>query len=303
MRYLKKLAVLLVPLLLCGCGGIQMRRGQPDYTVGVVLKGMQTHYWMDMRSGMEQAALDNGIDLYLLYPEGELETEEQKGMIGDVLNSDADLLLVAPCDSYDTEWFAERAEEKDIPVLTVDTRAIDTDLPYIGADNEAVGRLAAEYLSEQLPPNARIAIIAGAQNQASHLDRIGSFRRYLDPSFRVVRIFYTDVLQSDGYETAKQLEGERIDGIFCASAAVGLGAATAQAELGETAQIVAVDTVDDALQALQDGTMNALVSQSGYDIGYRAVETAVRTLKTGTLPKDVRISGELLTKEHAEAED
>lgn len=300
--WIRKLAVLLAPLLLCSCGTVRMERERPAYTVGVVLKGMQTHYWMDMRSGMEQAAIDNGIDLYLLHPAGELETEEQNDLIADALDSDVDLLMVAPCDSYHTKWFVEQAQEQEIPVLTVDTRAFDTDLPYIGADNERVGKIAAEYLSEQLPAGARIVIMAGARDQASHVDRIGSFWRNLDTSFEVVHTFYTDVTQSDGYETAKQLEDWEIDGIFCASAVVGLGAATALAEMGQDARIVAVDTVDDALQALQDGAMDALVSQSGYDIGYQAITTAVETLRSGELPGDVLISGELLTKDSMNAD-
>ncbi|MGN1030463.1 MAG: sugar ABC transporter substrate-binding protein, partial [Butyricicoccaceae bacterium] len=117
------------------------------------------------------------------------------------------------------------------------------------------------------------------------------------PSLKISRIFYTDITMSDGYESGKELAGQKVDGVFCTSAVIGLGVATAFTETAQEAVIVAVDTQDDALQALQDGTMNALISQSGYEIGYRAINIAVNTLKNGKMPENVLIPVELLTKD------
>ncbi|MGN1030462.1 MAG: substrate-binding domain-containing protein, partial [Butyricicoccaceae bacterium] len=195
----KRLAALTAALLvLCGCSAVQMERKRPEYAISVVLKAMNSHYWMDMRAGMEQAAVECGIDLRLLYPSGELEVEEQNDQIADVLESGTDLLMVAPCDSYHTKWFVDQAEENRIPVLAVDTRTLDCEIPYIGADNEKVGKMAADYLEEALPDGGNVIIFAGARNQGSQVDRVGAFRDELDPSLKISRIFYTDITMSDG---------------------------------------------------------------------------------------------------------
>ncbi len=280
------------------------QKSQPTYRIGVVLKAMNSHYWMDVRSGMEQAAEDYQADLCLLYPSGEQEEAEQNDLIQDLLGNEIDTLLVAPCNSYRTKWFAEQAAAKNISVLMVDTRALDAELPYVGADNTGVGQTAAEYLNEVLPQNAEIVILSGVISQASHLDRITSFQQYLNPSFTVTQIFYTDILLSEGYTCAKSVIGQGVDAIFCTSAVVGLGVATAQEELHDpNLRIVAVDTMNDALQAVQDGTMDALISQSGYDIGYQAIATAVESLRAGTACPSVQIEGKLLTQENLEVDE
>lgn len=295
-RIKEGLCLLMAACLLSGCGALQTERDRPDHQICVVLKALNSHYWLDMRSGMEQAAADLQIDLTLLYPSGELENEEQQDLIADALESGADLLLTAPCDSFDTQWFVNKAKEKQIPVLTVDTQARDTELPYIGSDNLQIGRLAAEYLSDILPKNAFVAIMAGSSRQASLIDRINAFRDHLDPSFRV-KIFYTDVTQQEGYAGIKTLEDQEVDAVLCANAVIGLGVATGMMEMGKKAEILAVDTPADALGALEAETMTALLAQDGYAIGYQAVETAVQTLKTGKLPENVLFPSELLTKQ------
>ena len=291
------LACALLCLLLCGCGGVSYTQRTPTYTVGVVLKAMNSQHWMEMRSGMEQAATDNNIDLKLLYPSAENREDEQDDLIRDTMNSGIDLLMVAPCNSYHTRWFVAEAEQSGLPVLTVDTQAFDSDLPYIGADNTAIGRMAAQHLSDVLPEGASVAIISGASNQSSHNERIQAFRDTLRADLSVSSIQYTDSEFSQGYECAKNLAETPVRGIFCTSAVLGLGAAAVQPKNAARPLIVAVDTQADAMQAVQDGTIDALITQSGYDIGYRAIETALVTLRTKKMPDDVLLSGELLTKE------
>lgn len=287
-------SIVLCLLLLTGCSKLTAVRNQPEYTVSVVLKALNSHYWLDMRAGMQQAAEELEIDLRLLYPSGELENEEQKALLEDALQADTDLLLFAPCDSYDTQWVAARAQAEQIPVLTVDTRALDADLPYIGPDNEQIGHLAADYLSDNLQPGASVVVMAGSDRQASHIDRIQALQNALNPSITITEIVYTDMTQFAGYQTMKQMADQSFDAVFCANAVIGLGVATGLAEMGRDLPVIAVDTQMDALQALQDGAMDALLSQDGYEIGYQAICTAVQTLRTGALPENIYFTSELL---------
>lgn len=282
--------------MLCGCSNLQAERQRPEYTVCVVLKALNSHYWMDMRSGMEQAADKANIDLTLLYPESEEENKAQQDLIADALKSEPDLLMVAACDSLDTNWYVREAEERGVQLLMVDTGAIDSNVPYIGTDNQSVGRMAAEYLSKTLPKGASIVIMTGSRRQKSHIDRISAFQKNLDPSFRIEEIFYTDLSQYAGYNNIKSMGDRPFDAVFCGNAVVGLGVATAVVEMEREVQIIAMDTQDDALQALEDGTMTAFISQDGYTIGYQAIETAVAALESGEKPEDVLFDSELLTK-------
>lgn len=287
-------ALMCLTVFLCGCGSISMHRDQPEYSVGVVLKACNSPYWMDMESGMEQAAADCGIDMTLLYPAGEQEDEEQNNLIADMLDSDVDLLLVAPCDSYHTEWFIEKAEEQGTVVLSVDTYAMDAKLPYIGSDNLKFGRMVAEYFNEQFGAGDSVLLLYGPENQSSIFERNQSLRENLDPEIRIQGAQYTELSEENGYQAVQKLE-EPVDGIYCQNVVLGRGAVEALTEKGWESKVISVDTKADAVQVLKDGAMDAMIAQDGYEIGYQAIETAVETLRSGEMPEDTLFDGELMT--------
>lgn len=196
---------LLLLLLLTGCGEVYPMVEQPKHTIGVVLKAMNSQYWMEIRSGMEQAAADRDADLLLLAPYDEKAGQEQAEHIRNLLDSGVDVLLVAPCDSYHTAWFVELAGEKGVPVLTVDTRALDSELPYIGADNAGIGRMAADYLAGKLTDGAQIAVLSGLSMQSTHTARVAAFLEELNQMgrFAVPEVYYTEGEFSQGYDCAR----------------------------------------------------------------------------------------------------
>ncbi|MDO5549228.1 MAG: substrate-binding domain-containing protein [Eubacteriales bacterium] len=287
-------AGLLLSLLLCGCSTIDMHRDRPEYSIGVVLKAQNSPYWLDMSSGMQQAATDYGIDMTLLYPEGEQEGEEQKSLIADILDSDVDLMMVAPCDSYDTEWFIEKAKMQDIDVLTVDTRAMDAELPYIGSDNVLFGKMVAEYFNERLKPGSTILLLYGPEKQSSIIERDQAIREYLDSDIHIQGVQYTELDEENGYLLIQQLE-QPVDGIYCQNAVLARGVVEALTEKDWNSKVISVDTEDDAVQLLKDGAMDAMVIQNGYEIGYQSIELALETLRSGEQPEDMLFDGELLT--------
>ena len=65
----------------------------------------------------------------------------------------------------------QEAKEQDVQILTVDTRAMDTDLPYIGSDNYLFGKIVAQYLNEQLGEDASLFMLFGPENQSSIIER------------------------------------------------------------------------------------------------------------------------------------
>ncbi|MGM9649790.1 MAG: substrate-binding domain-containing protein [Butyricicoccaceae bacterium] len=301
---IKKLtSILACALLFCGCGTLEVKRDRPDETIGVVLKAMNSQHWMEVRSGMEHAAVEADVELRLLYPESETAEQEQEDLIRDQLTHGVDALIVAPCNSNHTKWFVDQAQADNVQVVTVDTRALDCTLPYIGADNLAIGEMAAEYFSEHLPKNAEISVIAGPEQQSTHIDRIRGFQDGMaqNGQDRIFRTIYGDSTFRQGMRAAEELifDDSKDHGLFCTSAVLGLGAAI-QLRDREDISILAVDTQDDAIQAIQDGSIDALITQSGYEIGYRAIWAAVEALRSGEKIEDILLPGILLTEENIE---
>ena len=291
----------LAALFLCaGCGGAGYADDAPGYTVGVVLKTQDSEHWLRIRTGMEQAAAEQDARLLVTWPTDELSLREQRDMIADMLRCDIDALIVAPCDSWDCAWWSEEAAARGIPAFTADTAALDCELPYIGADNEKIGRMAAERLRDTLPAGSRVGMISGFRRQQSLAARGESFRAALaaDGGLRLTGAREDCQSFSAALAAARALLAEDADAIFCTSAVLGLGAAAAARETGSGVRIVAVDTQDDALKAVETGAFDALITQPGEEIGRRAVETALAALCGESVPERVTVAGELLTADN-----
>jgi len=302
-RSVKRIALLMGMLLVAlisgsGCAQSTMIEEDTRFSIGVVLKAADSEHWQGIRSGMENAAKEQNVTLTLLYPQDEWAEDEQRVMIQDLLESDIDAMIVSPCNSTDTGWFVDLAQEKNIALFTADTRSLDRVIPYIGIDNEEVGRLAARYLHTHLPAGAKIALLAGADKQGQTLDRIASFKAELGFLESELQVTVVKEIKrfSDALHETKQLLGEGISGIFCCSAVMGLGAAAAEQELGldDDLCIVTIDSQTDAIKAVQRGTVDALITQSGYEVGEIAVKTVVKYLEGGSLD-NVYIPCEVLT--------
>jgi ribose transport system substrate-binding protein len=300
-------ALLLAPFLLAGCTLQPSATPEPSFTIGVLLKSMNSQHWMEMRSGIQDAARRCQADIILLYPEDETKVEQQKMMFYDLLAAEPDAILFAPCDSDDCKEMVESASEKGIPVFALDTRARDVELPYIGADNYLIGRLAAQRMTALLKEGDQVGIISGVKNQMSHVERIEGFLDQIEADGRlsVVGIRYADSDFKMAMEETKKLLSEHpsLGGIFSTSAVMGLGVIEeCKAEfLSYSIDIVAVDTQDDALSAVKNGMLQGLVTQDGYEAGYKAVETVVSSLSGRTVPHNVYIESRMLTRLNIDA--
>lgn len=303
------LSLLAALLLLSGCApGGDPTQGADNRTatIAVLLKSMSNPHWQEMRSGMQDAASALGADLILLYPENETDTDQQRMMLLDILEQQPDALVWAPCDSLLGPQMELLAKQAGVPLFTVDTKADGTNLPFIGVDNKQVGVLAAEYMAECAGYAGQFAVIAGPQSQSSHFDRASGFlstiRQYED--IEVAAIRYTDSKFDSGMAAALEIleSFPDLDGIFCTNAVMSLGAVEQVKALfrQERVQIVTVDTQPDALAAVSNGMLGGLITQDGYDIGYKAVETVMDSLAGREIQQDIYMPLEMLTRQNVD---
>ena len=149
----------------------------PKYTIGVVLKAMDSEHWLSVRSGMTEAAQKNNMRLIVITAENETAFAEQNKIISDLLENDIDALIVSPTNINHTKEFVDMASEKNIPVFSIDEE-IDG-ITYIGSNNYAVGEMAAAFMTKNLPEGAEVSVISGSANQNAHIQRTAGFVDYI----------------------------------------------------------------------------------------------------------------------------
>ena len=274
----------------------------PRRTIGVVLKAMDSEHWLSVRSGMTEAAQKYNMRLIVITAENETAFDEQNKIISDLLANDIDALIVAPTNINHTQEFVDAAREKNIPVFSIDEE-IDG-IIYIGSNNYAIGEKAARFMAENLPEGSVVSVISGSANQMAHIQRTAGFVEYIEKksSLKIGSTMTAETQYRQAMRQAEKLFRERpnTQGIFVTSAIMTLGVIEATEKNFRTVTIVGVDTQNDAIMAVKNGKINALISQDGHESGKLAIEVVAAHLKNQPVQKNNFIANELITADNAE---
>ena len=274
----------------------------PQRTIGVVLKAMDSEHWLSVRSGMTEAAQKNNMRLIVITAENETAFAEQNKIIGDLLDNGIDALIVSPTNINRTKEFVDAAREKNIPVFSIDEE-IDG-IIYIGSNNYLIGEMAAAFMEKNLPAGAEVSVISGSANQNAHIQRTAGFVDYIEKnsSLRIGTTMAAETQYRQAMNQAEKLFRERPNtrGIFVTSAIMTLGVIEATEKNFQSVRIVGVDTQNDAVMAVKNGSIDALISQDGHESGRLAIEVVAAYLNNQPTQKYNFISNELITADNAE---
>lgn len=272
----------------------------PKYTIGVVLKAMDSEHWLSVRSGMTEAAQKNNMRLIVITAENETAFAEQNKIISDLLANGIDALIVSPTNINHTREFIETANKKNIPVFSIDEEIDGID--YIGSNNYAVGEMAAAFMEKNLPNGSEVSVISGSANQNAHIQRTAGFVDYIEK--KALLTIGTTTAAETQYRQA-MIQAERLlrfrpntRGIFVTSAIMTLGVIEATENF--PVMIVGVDTQNDAIMAVKNGKIDALISQDGHESGKLAIAVVAAHLNNQPTKKYNFISNELITVGNAE---
>ena len=270
----------------------------PCRTIGVVLKAMDSEHWLSVRSGMTEAAQKYNMRLIVITAENETAFDEQNKIISDLLSNDIDALIVSPTNIHHTKEFVDAAQIKNIPVFSIDEE-IDG-IIYIGSNNYAVGEMAAKFMAENLPDGSEVSVISGSANQMAHIQRTAGFVDYIEKNswLRIGETMAAETQYRQAMTQAEKLLRRRphTQGIFVTSAIMTLGVI----EATENLMIVGVDTQNDAIVAVKNGKIDALISQDGHESGKLAIEVVAAYLNNLPTEKFNFIANELITADNAE---
>lgn len=99
-----------------------------------------------------------------------------------------------------------------------------------------------------------------------------------------------------------QAYGDQINAVFCQNDEMALGALNALVQAGkkDNVLVVGVDAIDDALQSVKDGKMDATVYQDCKGQAEGAIEAAYKLAKGESVEKEILIPFILVTTENVD---
>jgi ribose transport system substrate-binding protein len=292
--------------LACGRSDAPARPAGPR--VALVLKTLNSPFFLEMQRGAQEAARERQIDLVVQAAEREIDVEKQMQIVENLIQTKVAALLVTPSGSKEIVPALAKAKAANIPVVIVDTmvdpaaakEAGVQPASFVGSDNYEGGRLAGEHMVKITGGQAKVALLEGIPGHETGDSRLRGFKDAVSKHAGIVvkasqPANWERDLGFTVFQNMLQAHPD-LDALFACNDMMALGAIEAIAAAGRTGKIrvIGFDAVDDARQAMTQGTMVASVAQRPDQMGRIAVETASKLLSGQTVPADQRVPIELV---------
>jgi ribose transport system substrate-binding protein len=294
---MRRFAALLVAFsLVAGC------RKAERPVVGVVPKGANHIFWQTVHAGAIKAAQEYGLDIEWNAPAVEIDAGRQIAIVQSMVTRHLAGIALAPVDRTALIAVVERAATAGIPVAIFDSD-IDTDkrVSYVATDNRKGGRMAAGFLGELLLGEGEVAIIGFMPGSAATMERDEGFTEEMKKSFPGIRIVQTAFGMADRAKARAATENilaahPKLRGLFADNESSSAGAVMAlKARANTQVRTVAFDSSDQLIADLQDRTIDALVLQNPFLMGYESVKALGMKLR-GEIPQPRVDSGVYLVR-------
>lgn len=281
-------------------------------SVDVILKTTASEYWSYVKAGAEAYSKDNpDVKVEVKGATSETAYDEQQNMIETDLNSGAyDAFVIAPlqADLVKTLIAGQTA-----PIVAVDTN-IDAPevLSFVGTGNEDAaamgGKAAVEAAKAAGWDKVQAIAISGVQGDGTATARLTGYEKGITEAggeFLKDEIQYADAVADKAATSMEAIMQNHPDGvaiIVCNNDDMAMAAARAAKGNAAYAKTIFVgfDGIQSACNAILAGEETMSVAQEAYDMGYKAVEAAVKAVNGETLEKFIDSGCDVINKDNAQ---
>lgn len=305
------LAVLLLVMTMVGSsvlfaagGGEQTSTGK-GFKVGLVVPTMNIFY-SPLADAVVKASKAAGGTTIVTDAE-QYKVAKELANVENLIQQKIDVLIIDASDKVASSPAVEAANKAGIPVIGLNNdTASGNFISVVAADNYLAGKLAAEFVMDQIGHKGNIAIIDGPPVPAV-IDRIQAYKDvvFANKDTKIVALQLMGNTLAEGVTVAENIlqANPNLSGFLCMNDFAFLGAYTAIQNAGKLGQIAigAVDGSPDVVKLLSEGRapMSATAAQFPAEIGYGAVQAFLDYRAGKKVAKQIRVKVELLTKENA----
>ncbi len=278
----------------------------PKYTIALIPKGTAHTFWESVHAGGDAAGEELEAEILWNGPAVETDIEGQMRIIENFITIQVDALVLAACDAEALIPTLQEAKDKGIPVVTIDSGINDEELPitFVATDNVAGAAEAARHLAELIGDRGEVGCIPFIKGAASSDQREQGFVEEIKkhPNVTLLPLLYSDSDVEKGVQVVENMltANPDIKGIFAANEPAGVAAARVLEErnLVGKVKLVAFDASDAEIAALERGSIQALVAQNPFRMGYDGVTAAVKALEGESVEKRIDTGVTIITKDN-----
>ena len=277
-----------------------------DVNISVVLKTLSSEYWGYVEAGCNAAAEALGVNVTVVGPGAESEIEQQVSMIEQQIGAGCDAIIVAPNDAGAAQG-ALASAIGNIPVLSVDTDVgIEGQTTFVGTSNVDAAKEGGLWAAEQAGEGANAVIIYGQEgDNTSNMRREGYEAACEEAGITVLDALSGQNTTDGATKTMEDLLNaypDQIDIVLCHNDDTAIGAMNACKNAGVSdVIIVGFDGNASAVDLILAGDLiKATVAQQPYEMGYQAVEAAVKAINGETVEEVINAPVTVVTAENGQ---
>lgn len=283
--------------------------------IAVIVKTENANFWQNVKKGAEAAGKDLGGKYKVSFqgPQAETAIDEEVNMVNNAINRGVAGIVLAASDPDALIPPVKKAFENGIPVVIIDS-GINSDGKYyqsfLATDNRAAGKLAAEkLLAKHGMQKGKVAVMSYTPGAASAIERTGGFidevKKHTDIKLMEPLYSQSDMVTALNQTIDVLTSNPDLTAIFGANEPTAVGMARAIKERGYAGKLVAVgfDGNQDLQNFVRDGTLEGIVVQSSYQMGYKGVNTIHKILNGEKVDKFIDTGVVFVTKENIDSEE
>ncbi len=259
--------------------------------VGVSLPTQRDERWVRDAQKMKEVAKAEGIDLRLQVCDN--DAAKQMSQCENLLAEGIDILILAPHDATSAAAIVDNAHNDGIKVISYDRLVMNTKVDlYVSFDNQEVGRLQGQYLTNLVPKGNYIVLAGAPTDNNAKLYRNGALEAIKPLADKgdikiVMDQWVTDwqpTVAMNMVQNALTANDNKIDAVLAPNdnTAGGVIQALAQVGLAGKVPVTGQDAEVTAAQRIVKGTQAMTVFKNTKEQAKIAIETAVAMVKGAT---------------------
>ncbi len=285
-----------------------------DVTIPIIVKDTTSFYWQIVLAGARAAGQELGVNVPELGAQAETDINGQISILENAVAGSPAAIVIAPTERSALGAPITEAAQS-VPIIGIDSSAeSDAFSSFLTTDNVQGGRIAADGLAAAIEAatgqiEGEVALITNTPNAGSLEERRQGFMQQLAekyPGLTLVADRYADGQAATGLNITTDLltAHPNLVGIFASNLiqAQGAGQAIAENNAKDRVSLVGFDSDDKLVGFLRDGTIDALVVQDPYRMGYDGIKTALAVSRGETVEEFVDTGANLITSANMDDE-
>jgi ribose transport system substrate-binding protein len=277
-----------------------------SFKAGVVVPTMNIFY-VPLTEAVVAAVKEAGGTAIVTDAE-QYKVAKELANVENLLQQKIDVLIIDASDKVASSPAVEAANKAGVPVIGLNNEtASGKFVTVVASDNYKAGKLAAEFVLKEMDFKGNVAIMDGPPVPAV-IDRIQAFKDmvYANPGVKIVSFQLMGNTIAEGVSVAENIlqANPDLDGFLCMNDAAFLGAYTALQNAGRVGEVAigAIDAIPEVVELLAKGLAPrcATAAQFPKEIGKGAVQAFLDHRAGKTLPNNIYVKVELITKDNAE---